>query len=116
MILSEFDIEYIDRKSIKGKVIVDQLEDPRMEDHQPLVSKFLDEIILPIDWSSCWTLYFNGSHTQHVSRASILFLTPQGDSIPKAYKISFPCTNNISEYEVLIIGLKMAIEWRIKEL
>lgn len=63
-----------------------------------------------------WTLYFDRSHTRHGSWVGILFLTPQGDSIPKAYKISFLCTNNIAEYEALITGLKMVIEWKIKEL
>lgn len=28
----------------------------------------------------------------------------------------FPCTNNIAEYEVLVIGIKMALEWNITEL
>ena len=28
----------------------------------------------------------------------------------------FPCTNNIAEYEALLIGLKIALEWQISEL
>ena len=43
-------------------------------------------------------------------------VTPQGDLIPKSYKISFPCTNNIVEYEGLVIGLHQAITWNIKSL
>ena len=45
-----------------------------------------------------------------------MFVTPQGDLIPKSYKISFPCTNNIAEYEGLVIGLCQAIKWNIKNL
>jgi hypothetical protein len=33
MILSEFNIEYVDRKVIKGQVIADQLENAPIEDH-----------------------------------------------------------------------------------
>jgi hypothetical protein len=43
-------------------------------------------------------------------------VTPQGDLIPKSYKISFPCTNNIAEYEGLVTGLHQAIRWNIKSL
>ena len=43
MLLSEFDIQYIDRKSIKGQAIADHLADaPLVADH-PLVMEFLDE-------------------------------------------------------------------------
>ena len=45
-----------------------------------------------------------------------LFVSPHGYTIPKSYKLLFPCTNNIAEYEALTNGLKMAIEWRITKL
>ena len=41
---------------------------------------------------------------------------PQGDYIPKAFKLQFPTTNNIVEYEALIIGLKITIEWNVTKL
>ena len=63
-----------------------------------------------------WKLYFDGSYTQKGSGARILFVTLQGDLIPKSYKISFPCTNNIAKYEGLVIGLCQAISWNIKSL
>lgn len=28
----------------------------------------------------------------------------------------FPCTNNIAEYEALVIGIKLALEWKVTEL
>lgn len=28
----------------------------------------------------------------------------------------FPCSNNIAEYEDLINGMKMAVEWRVDQL
>ena len=43
-------------------------------------------------------------------------VTPQGDFILKAFKLRFPSTNNIAEYEALIAGLKIAVEWNITEL
>ena len=35
-------------------------------------------------------------------------LTPEGITIPLAYQLQFYATNNISEYEALLAGLKLA--------
>lgn len=43
-------------------------------------------------------------------------VTPQGDYIPKLYKIAFACTNNITEYEALITRLHLAIQCKILEM
>ena len=80
MILSEFDIEYVDRKVIKGKLIEDQLAE--VDDH-PMLIKFLDEAIFNMDIANEWNIFFDGSHTRNCSRVGIMFITPQGDVIPK---------------------------------
>ena len=45
-----------------------------------------------------------------------MFITPQGDIIPKSYWIAFNYTNNIAEYEAMITRLKLAIQWNIQHL
>ena len=116
MILSEYDIQYVERKAIKGQVIADQLADAPIQEDHPLVADFPDEFIFTFDTNITWKLYFDGSHTNHGSGARILFITPQGDSIPKSFRIAFPCTNNMAEYEALVTGLRMAVKWKIKNL
>ena len=61
-------------------------------------------------------MFFDGCFTQQGFGAELLFITPQKYSLPKAYKIMFPCMNNIVEYEALINGMKMAVEWRVDQL
>ena len=61
-------------------------------------------------------MFFDGSLTQDKSNVGLLFITPQRYSLPKVYKILFPCTNNIVEYEALINGMKIVVEWRVDEL
>ena len=46
MILSEFDIEYVEQKAIKGQAIADQLAEAPITNHQPLHIDFPDESIL----------------------------------------------------------------------
>ncbi|KAH9316947.1 hypothetical protein KI387_018716, partial [Taxus chinensis] len=63
-----------------------------------------------------WQVHFDGSFTFHGSGAGVVLITPIGDIIPRAFRLGFPCTNNIAEYEALIAGLKLAITWNIKQL
>lgn len=46
MILSKFNIKYVDRKAIKGQVIADQLEEAPLQDDHPLNIEFLAANIL----------------------------------------------------------------------
>ena len=61
-------------------------------------------------------MFFDGSFNQQGSGARISFITPQLYSLPKAYKILFPCIKKITKYKALIIGMKIAIEWWVDEL
>ena len=49
MILSELDIEYVDRKEIKEKVIVDWLVEAPMTTNHPMLTDFLDKSIFHMD-------------------------------------------------------------------
>ena len=60
-----------------------------------------------------WIMFFEISFTQQGSGAGVLFITPQQYSLSKAYKLLFPCTNNIVEYDALINDMKIAVEWRV---
>lgn len=114
--LSKFDIVYKDRKAIKGQVIADQLVEAPLQGDHPIVVDFPYDTIITISPNTPWKLFFDGSFTQEGSRVGVLFVTPQGDLIPKSYKISFPCTNNIAKCEGLVTGLRQAIRWNIKSL
>ena len=38
----------------------------------------------------------------------VVFLSPEGVTIPQACQLTFPATNNVAEYEALLAGLKHA--------
>ena len=46
MILSKFDIQYIERKTTKGQAIIDQLAKFPMTDNAPLYIDFPDALII----------------------------------------------------------------------
>ena len=54
MLLSEFNIQYVDRKVIKGQAIANHLADALLINAYPLVMEFLDENIYLIEEQPSW--------------------------------------------------------------
>jgi len=62
----------------------------------------------------------NYTLTDHILNMGLekvsFFITPNGDTIPKLYRLLFLCTNNVAEYEPMLISIKLAVEWKVTEL
>lgn len=58
--------------------------------------------------SDVWIMDFDGSSASMGSGARVVLVSPEGEFFPYSYKLQFPNTNNIAEYEALILGLNMA--------
>ena len=63
-----------------------------------------------------WTLRFDGSSTVVSSGARIVLFRDDGEVVPKSFKVDFPCSNNVAEYETYLVGLAVACEMGIKHL
>ncbi|XP_026419607.1 uncharacterized protein LOC113315557 [Papaver somniferum] len=55
-------------------------------------------------------MFFDGSSYSTVGGAGVVFEAPQGDLLSYSFKLDFPCSNNVAEYEALILGLRLARE------
>ena len=56
-----------------------------------------------------WTLYFDGSKTQDGSGVRCVLIDPRKRKNLVSSNLEFECTNDIIEYEALILGLHKAI-------
>ena len=65
------------------------------------------------DW---WTLYVDGASNIKGSRARIILEGPNNVTLEQALKLNFRALNNQADYEVLVVGLKLAREVRAKRL
>jgi ribonuclease HI len=63
-----------------------------------------------------WKMYFDGACSREGSGVGIVFISPTKEVIPMSYKLEFDTTNNISEYEALLLGLKAAKDMGIDKL
>ena len=61
-----------------------------------------------------WKLYVDGSATDNALGAGIILVTPTGYKFHSALRFKFEATNNESEYEAFLAGLRMATEPKAK--
>ena len=53
-----------------------------------------------------WIMYFDGSAAKVGAGAGVYIISPiQGEFKALSYKLTFECTNNVAEYEALLLGL-----------
>jgi ribonuclease HI len=55
-------------------------------------------------------MYFNGSLMKTGAGAGLLFILPLRVHMRYAIWLHFPASNNVAEYEALVMGLRIAIE------
>ncbi|KAL0378324.1 UNVERIFIED_CONTAM: hypothetical protein Sradi_3137900 [Sesamum radiatum] len=95
--LSEYDISYLPRTTIKAQALAD------------FVSEMAGISLEDTFKTKKWLLHVDGSSTIQGSRAGIV-TSPQGEDLEFAVKFCFKASKNEAEYEALVIGMKMTHE------
>ncbi|KAL0434466.1 UNVERIFIED_CONTAM: Pro-Pol polyprotein [Sesamum latifolium] len=96
--LSEYDISYVPRTTIKAQALAD------------FVSDVAGISVEDTPSNQVWLLHVDGSSTTQGSGADIVITSPQGEDLEFAIKFDFKASNNEAEYEALVIGMRMAHE------
>ncbi|XP_061996752.1 uncharacterized protein LOC133714613 [Rosa rugosa] len=129
--LSEFSLQYVPQKAVKGQAIADFLAHHPMLDIPPV--KELEIAVTTATrpdlahipeyaiWYQAtvslqpWVLFFDGSRTETLAGARIVLENPAGDRFSYSFQLEFKCTNNQAEYEALIIGLEVLLELGVRD-
>ena len=53
-----------------------------------------------------WKMYFDGAAYRGNDGAGVVFITSQEDILPFSFTLKQCCSNNIAEYQALILDLK----------
>ncbi|XP_050889446.1 uncharacterized protein LOC127094688 [Lathyrus oleraceus] len=139
MVLTEYDIQHVPQKAIKGSVLSYYLAQQPLEDYQSMHFEFHDEDIMLIrdcnipgpeegpEPGSWWTLVFDGAFNAHGNGIGEIITSPTGFHLPFTARLYFKCTNNMAEYEACIgeiitsptgfhlpFGIEVVIDLRIK--
>ena len=120
VLLTEFDIQYMTQKSVKGSIVADHLASFPVSDDRLIDDGFLDEQFVSMTSITGWRLYFDGVANQSGFGIGILLISPQGNHIPRSVRLVFSdhhrLMNNIVEYEACITGLETALDLSIRQL
>jgi ribonuclease HI len=94
--LNEFTIDYVHRSSIQSQALADFIADWTLGAHEEGTGKDTE----------AWTVFYDGSWGTFGAGAAAVLVAPSKVKTCFAVKLDFSCTNNIAEYEELLLGLR----------
>jgi ribonuclease HI len=94
--LNEFNIDYVHRSSIQSQALADFIADWTPGAQEEEASKDAE----------AWTIFCDGSWGTFGAGAAAVLVAPSKVRTCYAVKLDFSCTNNIVEYEALLLGLR----------
>ncbi|XP_058189205.1 uncharacterized protein LOC131306793 [Rhododendron vialii] len=115
LLLAEFDLKYMTKKSVKKRAVAELLADHPVTEAE--VEDFMvpdEDILLLLD--NTWQFYFDGASNPFGYSIEILLVSPNDSHVPLSYKLRFEVTNNQAKYEVSIAGMEEAMELGAKRL
>jgi ribonuclease HI len=74
-----------------------------------------DHLISP-QRSLVWKMFFDGASSSEGTGAGVVFISPCQEFVSLSYKLEFEATNNMAEYEALVLGMRAAKEMGIEEM
>jgi ribonuclease HI len=94
--LNEFSIDYVHRSSIQSQALADFIADWTPGAQEEEANKDAE----------AWTVFCDGSWGTFGASAAAVLVAPSKVRTCYAVKLDFNCTNNIAEYEALLLGLR----------
>jgi hypothetical protein len=71
---------------------------------------------IPPPTTSVWKMFFERASSMEGVGVGVIFVSPCQEAIPLSYKLEFEATNNMVEYEVHVLGLRLAKDMDIEEI
>ncbi|XP_066163856.1 uncharacterized protein [Oryza sativa Japonica Group] len=104
--LSQFDVHFVTRTTIKSQVLADFVADWTMPENRS--DSQID--------NETWIMAFDGALNSQGAGAGFILTSPSGDQFKHAIHLNFRATNNTAEYEGLLAGIRAAAVLGVKRL
>ncbi|XP_074318439.1 uncharacterized protein LOC141655250 [Silene latifolia] len=88
-------------------------------EESPAIQNLADGEILTLEGSKkaeVWQMHIDGASNQRGAGVGLILRSPQGDLIAQAVRSEFKATSNETEYEALILGMKLTLELEVRHL
>ncbi|XP_020259051.1 uncharacterized protein LOC109835487 [Asparagus officinalis] len=123
LLLSQYDIHFMSQKLVKGQAICDLMASHLLGAKTDIFEDLPDEPPEVNTTSSpeVWQMFFDsasrvGTSGSIVAGVGVVLTSPHNHVLPRAFSLTEPCTNNVVEYNALLIGLELARELGIRHL
>ena len=108
---------FVPQKVVKGKALADFLAAHPFSKNSRLHEDVPDEIFESnmISEDEVWQMFFDGALRTDLKRriiagVGVVFISPQDHVIPRAFSLTESCSNNVAEYNALLIDLQLVHE------
>jgi len=126
ILLSQYEMLFLPQKAVKEQAVEDFLAehpDPRATElYEDLLDEVAEVCLTQTSFErQVWQLFFDGAsrtgpHGHIIAGVGIVLVSLQNYVIPRAISLTEPCSNNVVEYNALLIGMQIANEIGIKNL
>nr|GEY85398.1 reverse transcriptase domain-containing protein [Tanacetum cinerariifolium] len=114
--LGEKDIKFRGRNSVKGQVLVDFLVETSYKESKEAKDKKPTTKDKEAESKNIWKIYTNRASSSDGSRTSLMLISPKGKEYTYVLRFKFETTNNEAEYKALLVGLRIAMDMKVKML
>ncbi|XP_021747640.1 uncharacterized protein LOC110713503 [Chenopodium quinoa] len=114
--IKQYDIMFVPQKSVKGQAIADFFADHPVPPEWEMSVDLPGEDVFNIEILPPWEMYFDEAPRQDGAGAGVVFVSLEKHVLPYSFMLTQLCSNNMAEYQALIMGLQMAVEMEIQDL
>ena len=125
ILLSQYEMQFLSQRAVKGQAVADFLTEHPDLRATKLYEDLPDEVAkVCLTQTSfegqVWQLFFDdasrtGPRGNIVAGVRVVLVFPQNYVIPHAFSLTEPCSNNVAEYNALLIGMRIADEIGVKK-
>jgi len=126
ILLSQYEMQFMPQKAIKGQTMADFLADHLISGSSKLYDNLSDEIakvnvtrVSPEE--QVWQLFIDGASRTSpegniIADVEVVLISPHNYIIPRIFSLTKLCSNNIAEYNALLIGMQLVEKIGVKNL
>jgi len=108
---------FVPQKAVNGQALEDFLAAHPVPKSSKLHEDIPDEVFESNVTSEdeVWQMFFDGASRigpkgKIIAGVGVVFISPQNHVLPRAFSLTEPCSNNVVEYNAILIGLQLAHE------
>ena len=108
---------FVPQKVIKGQALADFLVAHQAPEssklHEDIPNENFESNMISED--EVWQMFFDeasriGPKGKIIAGVGVVFISPQNHVLPRAFSLTEPCSNNVTEYNALLIGLQLVMK------